>query len=320
MSTYILQFLYPDKDNNDAYIYFQSITFPHTIYKYIFDKDKLEKIYQSKVKKEFSSENYKLEYKLVKSKDGTKIPLTIVYNKNNKLDKPSPTLLYGYGGFGISSLPYYRPETLSFINNGGIYVIANIRGGIEFGRDWYYQTKGAKNKIKPIEDFISISEYLIDNKYTNNKQLFINGTSHGGFIVSTAMVMRPSLYKAVIAEVPIVDFLIYKKYGSGSLLIDEYGDPDNKEELKYILNWSPYQNIKKGIKYPDILITGATNDTRVGLAQPLKFAKKMQDYSLGKTYLYIEENTGHMGNLDIDSQIEKNTLIFSFIYKELNKN
>lgn len=303
-----------DYIDNNVYIYFSSFTFPHTIYKYIFDKDKLEEIYQSKVKKEFSPENYNLEYKLVRSKDGTEIPFTMVYNKNNKLDKPSPALLYGYGGFGISNLPYYRPEILPFINNGGIYIAANIRGGKEFGRSWYYSAKGAKNKIKTIQDFISISEYLIENKYTNNNKLFINGMSHGGFIVSAAMFMRPDLYKGVIAEVPIVDFLIYKKYGSGSLLVNEYGDPDNKEDLKYILNWSPYQNLKKGIRYPDILITGATNDTRVGLAQPLKFAKKMQDYSLGKTYLYIDTDSGHMGNLDIDFQIEKNTLIFSFIY------
>ncbi len=304
--------------SNDIYIYFQSFTYPHTIYKYIFTEDKLIQIYQSKVKKEFAHENYKLEYKLIKSKDGTKIPAFIVYNKNNKLDKPSPTYLYGYGGFGLSEYPYYEPKILPFLNNGGIYVLAVIRGGEEFGKNWYYQAKGAKNKIKSIEDFISISKYLIDKKYTDNSKLFITGISNGGFIASAAMVMKPNFYKGVIAEVPIVDFLIYKKYGIGSLLTDEYGDPDNKDDLKYILKWSPYQNIKKDTKYPDILITGAVNDTRVGLAQPLKFAKKMQDYSLGKTYLYVEEETGHYGYTDIKSQIEKNTLIFSFIYKELN--
>ncbi len=310
-------YLSSDTNSNDIYIFFESFTYPHTIYKYLFEKDKLETIYQSKVKKEFNPENYKLEYKLIKSKDGTKVPAFIIYNKNNNLDTSSPTLLYGYGGFGFSTYPHYNPQMLPFLNNGGIYVIANIRGGKEFGKNWYYQAKGAKNKIKSIEDFISISEYLIDKGYTDNSKLFINGVSNGGFIVSAAMVMRPDLYKGVISEVPLVDFLIYKKYGIGSLLVDEYGDPDNKEDLKYILKWSPYQNIKKGIKYPDILITGAVNDTRVGLAQPLKFTKKMQDYSKGKTHLYVEEEAGHFGYADIENKTEKNALIFNFIYKNI---
>ena len=305
--------------NNNIYILFQSFTTPYTIYKYLFKKDKLIKQYQSKIKREFNQKNYKLEYKLIKSKDNTKIPAFIVYNKKNMLDKPSPAYLYTYGGFGISEYPFYKSNILPFLNKGGIYIVANIRGGGEFGNKWYYSAKGAKNKIKSIEDFTSVSKYLIDRKYTDNNNLFINGISNGGFIISSAMTMMPNLYKGAIAEVPIVDFLIYKKYGIGSLLVDEYGDPDKKEDLKYILKWSPYQKIKKNVQYPDLLITGAVYDTRVGIGQSLKFAKKMQDYSLGKTFLYVYEDTGHSGENNIDYDIDNNTMIFSFIYKTLNQ-
>ncbi|MHB8362088.1 MAG: prolyl oligopeptidase family serine peptidase [Patescibacteria group bacterium] len=306
------------KRNNDVYIYFSSFTYPHTIYKYLFKKNKLVQIYQSKVDKDFDKGKYALRYELVKSKDGTKVPITIVYNKNNNLTKVSPTMLTTYGGFGMTTLPYYEPEILPFLNNGGIYILASVRGGGEFGKEWYLSAKGAKNKIKTFEDFIAVSEYLIDKKYTDNENLIIQGISHGGLIVTNAMLTKSELYKAVIAEVPVVDLINSYKDGIGSLLMDEYGDPRKKEDLKYILKWSPYQNIKKGMQYPDILITGATNDTRVGLVQVLKFANKMKDCSLGKTFLCVESDTGHYGFSDIDAQIKKQNMIFTFIYKVLN--
>lgn len=305
------------KESNDIYIYIQSFTFPHAIYKYSFKKDKLIKEYQSRVNKNFNEKNYDSRYELVKSKDGTKVPITIIYNKNNDLTKVSSAVLTAYGGFGMSFLPYYEPEILPFLNTGGIYIVANIRGGSEFGRDWYFSIKGAKNKIKTFEDFISVSEYLINKKYTDNNNLIIQGASHGGLVVTNAMLTRPDLYKAVIADVPAVDLINGYKYGIGNLLMDEYGNPHNKEDLKYILKWSPYQNIKKWIKYPDILILGTENDTRVGLVQVLKFANKMKDYSLEKTFLYVESDVGHVGSSDINYWVKKQTMIFKFIYKEL---
>ncbi len=307
-------------ENNDIYFSFSSFITPYTIYKYIFKEDKLIKIYQSKVKPQFKRDNYAQQYKLVKSKDGTRIPIFIVYNKNTVLEKQNPLLLSAYGGFGISSIPEYDPwyshKIFLFLNNGGIYVHSIIRGGGEFGKNWHKQAMGAKNKMKSIEDFTCVSRYLIDNKYTSENNLYIHGISHGGFIVLASMLLYPSLYKGVISEVPVTDL---KNCSDGIGVFDfiktEYGDPNKKKDLQHMLKLSPYQNIKNGIKYPDLLIIGRENDTRVSFFDILKFFKKMKSHSLGKTFLLVEYNVGHRGAQNNVARAITQSNILSLIYK-----
>lgn len=292
--------------NNDIYIQFSSFTIPYSNYKYSFNRDKLELKYIPKIKKQFNHKNYSLKYEIVISRDGTKIPIFIVFNKKTKLNKINPILLYGYGAFGLSQIPVYTPYLLPFLNNGGIYVHAITRGGEEFGDKWHSSVKGAKNKMKTFEDFIACSEYLIAHNYTDKKHLAIHGISAGGLLVAVSMIMRPDLYKCVISNMPIIDMININKY------TDEYGNPKKEEDLKYILQWDPLYNIVKKMKYPNILILAAKNDTRAGIYHALKFASKLHDYSTGKTLLYIKNDAGHVWN-----SIDKYYMIYDFLYKEL---
>ena len=304
--------------SNDIYIYFNSFTTPYTIYKYIFDKDKLEKIYQSQTKDIFNPANYKTKYILVKNRENISVPVSIVYHKNTKLKTISPTLLKVYGGFGFNySLPSYHSEVFPFLNDGGIYVLASIRGGGELGPKWHLVAKGSKGKMKTFQDFEDVTKFLIKEKYTNPEHLAITGVSHGGLVVTNAMIKNPAYYKCVIADVPETDAINSKKFGIGSLLTDEYGDPDNKEDYKEIIKWSPYQNIKDNLKYPDILILGALNDTRTGLFHALKFSKKLEEYFDNNVTLSVQMNTGHFGESNIQYKIQKQSYIFNYIYKEL---
>ncbi len=297
--------------SNNIHIYYNSFTIPGTIYKYIFDKDKLERIYQIPIKDIFNPTNYKIKYILVKNRENISIPIFVVYHKNTELKTVSPTLLKVYGGFGHnSSLPSYTPRVLPFLNDGGIYITAAIRGGGELGPKWYSVAKGSKGKMKTFQDFEDVTNFLIDNKFTDHEHLAITGTSHGGLVVTNAMIKNPTYYKCVIAVVPKTDIINSGNFGSGNITTDEYGDPDKKEDLKYILKWSPYQNIKKDIKYPDILITGAINDTRVGVMNSLKFSKKLDENPNNSVILLIKQYEGHLGSFD-------QNYTFNYIYKEL---
>lgn len=300
--------------SNNIYIYYSSFTIPGTIYKYIFNKNKLEKIYQIPVKSTFNPINYKTKYILAKNREGISIPIFITYHKNTNLKIVSPALLKVYGGFGLNySLPSYTPRVLPFLNDGGIYITAAIRGGGELGPKWHSIAKGSKGKIKTFQDFEDITKFLIYKKYTDSNHLAIIGTSYGGLVVTNAMVRNPSYYKCVIADVPKTDVINSKNFGSGNITIDEYGDPEKKSDLKYILKWSPYQNIKTGVKYPNILIIGSTNDTRVGLMNSLKFSKKLEENLYNNVILLVQENIGHFS----DNNLYKQYYIFNYIYKQL---
>jgi prolyl oligopeptidase len=294
------------KYSNDIYIQFSSFTMPYSNYKYSFDNDKLELKYTPKVEDHFNYKNYSLKYEYAISKDGTKIPMFIIFNRKNKLKNISPAILYGYGSFGISQIPKYVPYILPFLNDGGIYIHSIIRGGEEFGDKWHTSAKGAKNKKKSFEDFIACSEYLIKKGYTDKNNLAIYGVSAGGLLVAASMIMRPDLYKCVISEMPIIDMVHLNRY------IDEYGDPSKDKDLNNILKWDPLNNIIKKVSYPDILILGAENDSRAEIPHALKFTAKLKDYSYGKTLLYIKNNSGHSWN-----SVDKYYLIYDFLYKEL---
>src|SRR3989339_328680 len=251
--------------------------------------------------------------------DSTRVPMFLVYKKGTKLDGSNPALLYGYGGFNISMSPGYVGLTASFINRGGVYAIACLRGGDEYGENWHKDGMLFK-KQHTFDDFISAAEYLINEKYTNPGKLAIKGGSNGGLLVGAAMIQRPDLFKAVICAVPLLDMLRYHKFLIARYWIPEYGDPEKKEDFLNILNYSPYQNIKEGFNYPTSYIKAGENDTRVDPLHAKKFVAALQN-NPGQTnpiLLYVDFESGHGSGQSIEQQIENISREWIFLFGELN--
>jgi prolyl oligopeptidase len=242
-----------------------------------------------------------------------------VHKKGIKLDGTNPTLLKAYGGFRIVSTPHYDTGLLYFLEKGGVFAYAEIRGGGEKGRNWHNNGKGQK-KINTFNDFIDAAEFLIKEQYTSNSKLAITGGSQGGLLVGVAMTQRPDLFKVAVPIVGIYDMTIFGKYTAGKYWFDEYGDPDNKEDFDKMMVYSPYQSIKEDINYPTTLIITAENDDRVVAAHSYKFAAKLQQRSSQKNpiYLKIEKDAGHSGKVsNYVDRVEKKADFYSFLLYHL---
>jgi len=249
------------------------------------------------------------------SKDGTKIPYTVISPKGIKLDGQNPTLLYGYGGFNISMEPFYLGYIADvWLKKGGVYVMSNIRGGGEFGPAWH-QAGIKENKQNVFDDFIAVAEALVSDGITSSKKLGIMGGSNGGLLVGAVLTQRPDLFNAVVCQVPLLDMLKYSKLGVGSSWISEYGDPDDPTYREIILKYSPYQNVKEDVKYPSTLFV-TSNDDRVHRGHARKMAAKMVD--LGNNAYYFEgQEGGHSASATIKQEAERNALEYSFLIKQL---
>jgi prolyl oligopeptidase len=225
-------------------------------------------------------------------------------------------LLYGYGGFEISQTPFYWASMgRLWLPKGGAYAVANIRGGGEFGPAWH-QAALKSNRQKSFDDFIAVAEDMIQRGLTTPKQLGIMGGSNGGLLVGAVAVERPDLFGAVVCQVPLLDMLRYQKFGAGASWMAEYGDPENPEERAAILRYSPYQNVRPGMKYPPILFITATSDDRVTPIHARKMAAKMQ--SQGQDVLFYESTEGgHAAAADHAEQAEMNALTFVFLRQKL---
>ena len=209
------------------------------------------------------------------SKDGTRVPFFVTARKDLKLDGANPTLLHGYGGFSISILPAYRPDVVAWLELGGVWVSANIRGGGEYGRDWHRAARG-ENRQNGFDDFIAVAEHLVKEKYTAPEKLAIWGRSNGGLLVSVVSQQRPELYAAVISGVPVTDMLRFDRFTGGRAWIPEYGSPRNPQQFQNLLRYSPYHNVKAGTCYPATLVTTAEYDDRVVPNHAYKFAAAVQ--------------------------------------------
>jgi prolyl oligopeptidase len=250
------------------------------------------------------------------SKDGEKIPYFVVMAKNAKFDGSNPTLLYGYGGFQASMLPAYSGTTgAAWLENGGVYVVANIRGGGEFGPRWH-QAGLKQNRQRIYDDFIAVGEDLSAKKITSPKHLAIYGGSNGGLLVGAVMVQRPDLFKAVVCAVPLLDMQRYHKLLAGASWVAEYGDPDQPDQWEYISKYSPYQNLKPGVKYPSVLFTTSMRDDRVHPGHARKMMAKMQ--ALGSPVQYYENmEGGHAGSANNAQVAYRTALMYSFLLSEL---
>jgi prolyl oligopeptidase len=252
------------------------------------------------------------------SKDGAKIPMFITYKKGLKLDGNNPTMLHAYGGFNIGISPSYIGTRASFINRGGVYAEAGIRGGDEYGEKWHNDGMLMK-KQNCFDDFIAGAEYLIKENYTNPQKLAADGRSNGGLLMGAITTQRPDLFKAVMCGVPLLDMIRYHKFLIARFWIPEYGDPDKKEDFDNLMKYSPYQNIKKDVNYPTMFIFAGENDSRVDPLHAKKFVAEMQNRPAQKNpvMLFMEFDSGHGSGKSVAKQAEDMEIQWRFVMNQL---
>ncbi|MDR0749005.1 MAG: prolyl oligopeptidase family serine peptidase [Tannerellaceae bacterium] len=310
-----------DKDDKETFYSFSSFTFPATIYTY--DPDKNESGVYLAPKVAFNPDEYTTEQVFYPSKDGTQIPMFLTYRKGLQKDGSNPVLLYGYGGFNISLNPGFSTNRLVFLENGGIYAQANLRGGSEYGEEWH-QAGTKMNKQNVFDDFIAAAEYLIKENYTNKGKLAVNGGSNGGLLVGAVVNQRPDLFKVAVPAVGVMDMLRYHKFTIGWNWASDYGTcDDSKEMFAYLYAYSPLHNIKNdGTPYPALLITTADHDDRVVPAHSFKYAATLQAADTGDApkLIRIETKAGHGAGKPISKVIDEYTDVYSFIMYNLGMN
>ncbi|MDJ1496799.1 prolyl oligopeptidase family serine peptidase [Cytophagaceae bacterium DM2B3-1] len=304
-----------DKDDTFVFYTFTSFTYPPTIYKYDIATKKSEVFRKPEI--QFNPEDYETKQVFYPSKDNTKIPMFITYKKGMKLDGNNVTLLYGYGGFNVTLNPSFSPFLIPFLDQGGVYAQANLRGGGEYGEKWHEQGMKLK-KQNVFDDFISAGEYLISEKYTSKEKLAIRGGSNGGLLVGAVINQRPDLFKVAIPQVGVMDMLRFHKFTIGWNWIADYGSADNAEEFKVLYGYSPIHNIKEAA-YPATLITTADHDDRVVPAHSFKYAATLQEKQKGTApvLIRVDVNSGH-GASNTQKNIETTADIYSFIFYNMN--
>lgn len=268
---------------------------------------------------DFDSDQYETKQVWYTSKDGTRVPMTITMKKGTVLDGTNPTLLYGYGGFDISILPRFSTSRLPLLEHGGIYAVANIRGGGEFGAKWHENgTKGNKQNV--FDDFIAAAEYLIENKYTNSNKLAIEGRSNGGLLIGACMTQRPDLYAVAFPNVGVLDMLRYHQFTIGWAWATDYGRSDEKEAFEYLYKYSPLHNVKK-VAYPATLVNTADHDDRVVPAHSFKFISTVQEHHTGDTpvMIRVETNAGHGAGKSTKMQIQDAADNLAFLLFNMNE-
>ncbi len=307
-----------DIDDKITFFTVTNFTTPSTIYKYDIPNDKVTLYKKSAI--DFDASKYETKQVFYPSKDGTKVPMFIVHKKGLKLDGKNPTLLYGYGGFNISLTPSFRISILPWLENGGVYAIANLRGGGEYGEEWH-KAGTIMKKQNVFDDFIAAAEYLIDNKYTDNKHLGIQGGSNGGLLVGAVTNQRPDLFQVAIPQVGVMDMLRYHEFTIGRYWATDYGtSKDSKEMFEYLKAYSPLHSVKKGADYPAIMVTTADHDDRVVPAHSFKYIATVQNTETGNnpTIIRIETQAGHGAGTPTTKAIEQVADALSFLWYNMD--
>ncbi|MDM1047192.1 prolyl oligopeptidase family serine peptidase [Sphingobacterium hotanense] len=306
------------KTDKELYYSFTNYVNPGTIYKYDIASGKSEVYKKPAIK--FDLANYESKQVFYTSKDGTKVPMIITYKKGIKLDGTNPTMLYAYGGFNISLTPSFSTSTLILLEQGGVYAVANLRGGGEYGETWH--VAGTKlNKQNVFDDFIAAAEYLIAEKYTSSDHLAIAGGSNGGLLVGACMTQRPDLYKVAFPAVGVLDMLRYHKFTAGAGWAFDYGTADDSAEMfNYLYKYSPYHALKPNTAYPATMVTTADHDDRVVPAHSFKFAARLQEYNTGKNPVLIRIDTkaGHGAGKSTEMVIAEQTDKWAFMFQNMN--
>lgn len=304
-------------EDTELYYSFSNYTTPSTTYKY--DIATGESTLYKKPEVDFDPERFTTEQVFYTSKDGTRVPMFISYRKDLKRNGKNPCYLYAYGGFQISMTPGFNTTAVMFMEQGGVYCVANLRGGLEYGEKWH---RGGmlKNKQNVFDDFIAAAEYLIDNKYTSSDKLAIAGGSNGGLLVGACEVQRPDLYAVCLPAVGVMDMLRYHKFTIGWGWGVEYGLSDNEEYFPYLYAYSPLHNIREGVAYPATLVTTGDHDDRVVPAHSFKFAAQMQYAQAGDKpiLIRIESNAGHGAGKPTSKRLDEVADVFAFLFWNTN--
>lgn len=305
------------KGETEAFYSLTNFVNPSTIYRYDLATGESTLYKQTEVK--FDPSLYTTTQVFYPSKDGTKVPMFITHRKDLKLDGKNPTYLYAYGGFQQSLAPWFNPASIMFMEQGGVYCVANLRGGLEYGEEWH-KAGMLDKKQNVFDDFIAAAEYLIANKYTSSEKLAIAGGSNGGLLVGACEVQRPDLYAVCLPAVGVMDMLRYHKFTIGWGWVVEYGSSEDPEQFEYLYKYSPLHNIKKGVKYPATLITTADHDDRVVPAHSFKFAAEMQYAQGGDAPILIRIDTkaGHGAGKPVSKRIDEATDVYSFLFQNTN--
>lgn len=303
--------------DDELFYSFTSFLYPTTIYRYDLNGRRNELFKAPKVA--FDASKYETRQVFYASKDGTRVPMFITAKKGLVLDGNNPTLLYAYGGFNISETPEFSAANAAWLEMGGIYALANIRGGGEYGKDWHEAGMLAK-KQNVFDDFIAAAEYLIKEKYTSTPKLAIRGGSNGGLLIGAVMTQRPELFGATLPEVGVMDMLRFQKFTIGWAWTSDYGSSDDPEQFKYLRAYSPLQNIKPGTCYPPTLAFTADHDDRVVPGHTFKFMATLQaaQACANPTLVRIETKAGHGAGKPTTKQIDEAADRFAFLVRELH--
>lgn len=302
------------KSDDYGFYSFTSFNYPTSIFK-VNTKTLQSELYK-KPKLNFDPELFVVEQKWYKSKDGTDVPMFITYKKGLRRNSLNPAMLYGYGGFDISMTPAFSPSVIGFLEKGGVYAVANIRGGGEFGEAWHKAgTKEQKQNV--FNDFIAAAEYLIDQAYTDSSKLAIRGGSNGGLLVGACMTQRPDLFAVAFPAVGVLDMLRYHEFTIGWAWASDYGKSTEEEAFKYLYKYSPLHNVKS-VRYPSTLVTTADHDDRVVPAHSFKFAATLQEKHTGSNpvLIRIETSAGHGAGVPTDKRIEEAADMWAFLFNE----
>jgi prolyl oligopeptidase len=309
--------LHGSREHHELFYAFQSFLYPTTVYRYNFETRSAESIDSPEL--DFDPTTYETQQVFVPSKDGTKVPMYLTHKRGLKLDSQNPTLLYGYGGFNVSIMPVFEIKRLIWLELGGVFASANMRGGGEYGEEWH-QAGALDRKQNVFDDFIACAEWLIAEKITSTPKLAIEGGSNGGLLVGACMTQRPDLFGACIPEVGVMDMLRFHKFTIGWAWVSDYGSPDEPEQFKTLSAYSPYHNLKPGTAYPATLVITADHDDRVVPGHSFKFAARLQACQSGKApvLIRIQTKAGHGFGKPTSIQIEELTDIYSFLIQSLN--
>jgi len=308
-------------DSNEVFFGFQSYTVPPSIYRYDLTSGKTSQ--WAKVEApSIDPSAFEVEQVWYNSKDGTRVPMFVVHKKGLEKNGKNPILLTGYGGFNISETPSFSRAMYLWMEHGGVYAVANLRGGSEFGEDWH-RAGMLEKKQNVFDDFIAAAEYLIAQKYTDKDHLAILGGSNGGLLMGAMITQRPDLFRAVICAVPLLDMLRYQNFQIAKLWIPEYGSAEDPKQFDFLYAYSPYHHVKAGQEYPAILFMTADTDTRVDPMHAKKMAALMQAEAKNGAskerpiLLRIETKAGHGQGKPVTKQIEENTDMYSFLFWQL---
>ena len=312
--------LFGSYEDDDVYYSFTSFAIPARVFDY--NTKSRSQIEWARVDGPINPDDLEIKQVLYESKDGTRIPLTLVYKKGLELNRHQPTLLSGYGGFGTTVAPTYDlvdSPAAYWASLGGVFGWAGVRGGGEFGEKWHGAGMLEKRQ-NAFDDFVAAAEWLIRNNYTSPDRLAISGMSNAGLMVGAALTQRPDLFKAVVCAYPLLDMLRYEKFAMGFIWVPEYGSADNPEQFNYLFKYSPYQNVKPGTKYPAVLFVSGDSDTRVAPLHARKMTALLQASTSSKNpvLLRYETSSGHAPMfLPVSKQIDELTDKFSFLFWQL---